>query len=743
MKRVAWQTPREVLSCLAACLLVAGWASSAPAATEKDVEKAIARIKHYLWAVQDPERGHWEIGPYAKGSHRGGTTALITSALLASGESFQQPRLRKAIDYLQRQSMRTSYSVSCRAHVWAQLPDEFNVRLRADVRHLMSMQSRAWFGYSDAGSGNLSTTHFGALGVWEGSKRGVAVSPLFWRQLERTHRKMQTEAGGFGYLPGRRPSASMTAAGLTMLLIAREEIDRNSRRPSPKLREAIQNSINWLDNFYIGPTNTGGNEAWLYYYLYALERISLACGIRHFNGRDWFDEGVEFILERQEPFSAGPQRAGSIEGNPVSTAFSLLFLSRGRVPVWATKIHVPGYETDNCPNDLHMLTRRISDLAERPFNWQRVDLELSLNVEDLNTPMVFLASNKAVELNSAQRDILKQYIERGGTLVASPDGASPVFSKSIVRLGQQIFPQYELQAAGPEHPLLSSLHQMSHITSQPVFCVNNGARDLIILADRDWSYQWQAQNAPPKTMASRLPINLWMLLTNGGDLPPRLHEGIEPRVPGDESDRLLLARARYAGNWCPEPQAWRHLSRQLFNAGGTQLVMEDVMLTELSDDLPVVHLTGVEPVDLAPSELEAIVNYARQGGTILIETVGGHGGFARHVMRQLEMHLEYAAIRIDSDHPLISGEGLEHGTDNRRVRYQRYAVIKMSLLPRPRLAAFHVGDRPAILISDEDLTLGALGARRWGVLGYQAESARGLMMNLLLWAQQRQKERFW
>ena len=84
--------------------------------------------------------------------------------------------------------------------------------------------------------------------------------------------------------------------------------------------------------------------------------------------------------------------------------------------------------------------------------------------------------------------------------------------------------------------------------------------------------------------------------------------------------------------------------------------------------------------------------------------------------------------------PVLDGadEGLAGGEDNRRVVYRTYSVIHVAPRTTSRLAAFVVNDRPAVIISYEDLSLAVLGVRHWGINGYNTESARRLVSNMLL-----------
>src|SRR4051794_23073623 len=86
-------------------ILVAAAAIAAPlarAASPADVDKAIQKAKAYLYSQQ--KNGTWEIVAdgelSSKGKHRGGLTAVVTYALVAAGDSPQDPRLVKAIEFV-------------------------------------------------------------------------------------------------------------------------------------------------------------------------------------------------------------------------------------------------------------------------------------------------------------------------------------------------------------------------------------------------------------------------------------------------------------------------------------------------------------------------------------------------------------------------------------------------------------------------------------------------------------------
>ena len=109
-------------------------------ATPAQVEAAIAKGKNFLYSAQRPE-GRWEPDPMRKGNKEdhehmqgqtfGGFTAIATYALLASGESPQDPRLVKAINFLKGADITGTYALGLRCQVWQHLPPSAETRALA------------------------------------------------------------------------------------------------------------------------------------------------------------------------------------------------------------------------------------------------------------------------------------------------------------------------------------------------------------------------------------------------------------------------------------------------------------------------------------------------------------------------------------------------------------------------------------------------------------------------------------
>jgi hypothetical protein len=714
--------------------------SHAPAAhaqpSDAQVGLSIQRLQRFLFDVQDAQTGGWHVEQYEQGRQVGGVTALVVTALLASGISAQHPDLARAIDYLDNVDMVGTYPVALRTHVWSQLPRDYHGRLVRDAQWLLRAASdESTYTYAPFQRGlnraDHSNTHYGMLGMWEAAKRGFSVRRDFWLHAQDYFLDAQNRDGGWGYAVGppaevSASTGSMTAAGLTVLLIVQQQAHRDRTMPHEPLAAGIERGLDWLDARFTGHVNHGVN-GWTYYYLYAIERVALASGIKMLNRRDWYELGAEYILRDQED-------NGSIDHSVVRSAFALMFLSRGRVPVWATKLSVPGQPWNNRPNDLCFLTDYLSDFREGELNWQALSINMPVELWH-DTPLLYLATDRRLVLEEDQMQRIKDYLDAGGTLLVNPDNGSAATQRMIRDWARRWYPDNPMRELPDDHPIFDALEPIPPNLRYRVFAVGNGVRDMIVMADRDWGFQWQSATTPGHTPPWKLAVNLWALVTDRGLLRPRLEHRFPTRASRMASGKITVARLRHDGNWLPEPAAWRVFAPVLLERTGIEATTRDIDIVELRDEAaPLAHLTGIDARRLTDDEIEAIDRYTWLGGTVLIETAGGQGDFARAIETQLAAHFNAAAVPIADEHPIVTGGNLDGGIDCSHVRYRRFAVARLLPGGENRLRAFHIDNRPTIIIANEDLTQGMMRVDQWGVVGYDSDSAQGLITNLAAWA---------
>jgi len=764
---------QRMLVTVLACMV----ATSATAVTDKEIQEAIKRIKTHMFETQEDD-GSWETGKgHGGGREIGGETSIITYALLASGESPQRPEIKKAIDYLAslplqpalgkdkpekdaqgNPMMRGVYSIGLRCHVWSQLPGsmiglegegDWDSLLGYDVRWLDDARYRetAMWDYSSArgdrnGRSDHSISQYGLLGIWEGAKRGLHLSGGFWETSYKSWLDGQNKDGGWAYMGrgGNKKKAhhtksygSMTAAGLTAAYVIQQELFRERMTPEPKIDKAIEDGIAWFQKNFDGADNPGRGGSHRLYYLYGVERVALAGGYRYFNGQDWYTAGASYIVKNRG-------RGGGNRTANHDDAFALLFLVRGRVPIWCNKLAIDGANWKNRPNDIYFLNDYLSDFREGELNWQVINLKRPVK-DLLSAPLLYLSGSGSVDFSDEQVAKIKTYLDEGGLLWCNPDTGSAAFKGSIEGLCRRMYPNLNLRRLPDAHPLFSALHNIPRGSRQGIMGLSNGARDLVYVAGQDYGYEWQSDRSQSGA-AWQIAANLFTLGTDRGNLPSRMDPRWEKQT-GTASATVNVGRAQYnSENWLPEAGWHMPLNRRLANTAGVKIdvtpgVGEDGAL-KLADignfEGKLATIQGVNEVELKPEEIEAIQQYVARGGTVLVETVGGRGRFAISIEEQLAKVLGTRAAPLGGDDAIISGAGLEGGQDARTVDYRRFAVLTMNVRHRPRVAAFYINSRPSIIVSQEDLTLGVIGVNQWGIIGYTPESARRLMNNIVLYA---------
>jgi hypothetical protein len=127
---------------------------------------------------------------------------------------------------------------------------------------------------------------------------------------------------------GGAPYASMTAGAVGALCIYDYMLGKDWKK-----NKAVLDGLAWLDKNWsvtqnVGPSETskGAPNAWLYYYLYALERTGMLYDTSLIGNHDWYLEGARILLNEQKP--DGSWDASHFKKPTWDTCFSILFLKR-------------------------------------------------------------------------------------------------------------------------------------------------------------------------------------------------------------------------------------------------------------------------------------------------------------------------------------------------------------------------------------------------------------------------------
>lgn len=232
-----------------------------------------------------------------------------------------------------------------------------------------------WWGYTTGGTdgrgpitgANLSTTQFGALGLWSAGRLGMAASPDVWRRHLLSLFAEQRADGSWPYAPGHSVAVSGyvngTFMGFANLLLAEEALAAEiAGNPGLAHRVAAARARGRAALDRDGPALLDAVASrrpvrWTSYSLFALEKACVFADAEEVGGRRWYVEGAEYLLGQQRASGGwdhtsfrgrGPAR----EGNIVDTSFALLFLLRDAEsyrPVSPRPIESPGGETTPRP----------------------------------------------------------------------------------------------------------------------------------------------------------------------------------------------------------------------------------------------------------------------------------------------------------------------------------------------------------------------------------------------------------
>lgn len=360
---------RNVLLLLCLTVTSTVFAVEAPTAKLSDTaakkrSKAIQRGVEFLSRVQDEDGAFKrELGP--------AVTALATTAMLRSGIPEQDPRIAKALRYLEEfiqedggiyrpefayRNYETCVAIMCFVEVEAPRFAKHVERAQEFVKSIQWNPDLSDPAYGGAGYGkhkrpDLSNTTFlvealkaSGLDEDDPAMKRALVFISRTQNLESEHNTTphsnKVGDGGFYYTPaaggssqagvtenqGLRSYGSMTYAGLKSMIFA--GVDKNDRR--------VKAATEWISKNYDLSKNPGMNpkfDGLFYYYhtfgkaLHALgeDHITDAQGIEH----DWRAELIDELSKRQKDNGAWVNDSERwLEGNAeLVTAYALLSLS--------------------------------------------------------------------------------------------------------------------------------------------------------------------------------------------------------------------------------------------------------------------------------------------------------------------------------------------------------------------------------------------------------------------------------
>jgi Ca-activated chloride channel family protein len=330
------------------------------APTDQEIGQTIARGVRFLRSAQDGE-GSWSEP--SQGGHRLGQTALAGLALMENGvdpddESIQRARevvvslarnanqtydLALAILFLARQQKghhgasdvligELAGRLAAGGHdgIWT-----YNVPSQAPANDSTHRRSRRGGERQKgrrildvSGFGDRSNTQFALLGVWAAGRHGFDPDDSL-ESIDHHFRASQLNDGRWGYQPGMPGSEAMSCAGLLALAITAARPSLAEHQTARARGAALSKDPSFVAALHaVAADARRASRQSDIYYLWSLERVCVALGLRSLEDFDWYGHGARILLDRQDDDGGWPQNRW---GRLPNTCLALLFLRKANL----------------------------------------------------------------------------------------------------------------------------------------------------------------------------------------------------------------------------------------------------------------------------------------------------------------------------------------------------------------------------------------------------------------------------
>lgn len=747
-------------------------AQAAREVSAAEVRKSIDLAVEYLKGHQQAD-GTWPNKPV----YGGGLTPLCTLALLNAGCTIDDGAVARALKHLRKFEPYSTYTASLQTMVFCIAePDKDRHLIERNVRWLESKQHKTG---DSAGMWALpslltpdhtdnSMTHLAMLALYEAQRIGVYASDDTWRLAREFWIRTQNEDGSWGWGPDFPGSGSMTCAGIASLVnsaralgvadaqVIGERIDCCIPAHEDK---SLERAFAWLTKRFSVNRNPG-TRFWHSYYLYSLERAARITSRRFIGDHDWYREGAHMLVNIQ---SLSGEWASDLDEEEVadplvSTSFMLMFLSKGRWPVVLAEVkHGPGNDWRHHGNSLHNLVSRTETAWNEPLSYQTVDISAATVEDLLQSPVLYVTGRTAPQFGENEIAKLRQYIDRGGFLIAHPSCDGAEFDAGFRALVKKIFPtaEYPLQLLTSGHPVWRAEKKIDPRYAPEIWGVETGCRTAVLYCPRDLACSWELTTNRPMnnispTVRARLNsdlivgMNMLTYCTNrevGFKDPSYTVAGTaEPRE--FERGKIYMANVLHTGGCDVAPGALRRILQLARSGLDIDYAIEEHEVALTDPDLfkyQMLFMHGRKSFELTPAERQQLKLYLQRGGTLLADAVCSSTEFTDSFRREmLRISTNPVLTRLPADNEVFQGEF--GGFEISRVKY-RPAFQSQGDRPATKivegaahLEGLEINGRVAVFFSPLDLSCAIESRDSADCPGYVRDDAIRLVMNVLLYS---------
>lgn len=122
-----------------------------------------------------------------------------------------------------------------------------------------------------------------------------------------------------------------------------------------------------------------------------------------------------------------------------------------------------GVKSSQCFSDHFLITAEKESAISTSRRFHAVKLS---GEEVFNFPLVIMTGEGAFELTDRERENMRQFVERGGFLLASAGCSSRDWDRSFRREMATIFPDRPLQPIGMEHAIFNTVYEIKQLQAK-------------------------------------------------------------------------------------------------------------------------------------------------------------------------------------------------------------------------------------------------------------------------------------
>lgn len=507
-------------------------AQSADKPTNQDVQQAIRKGVEFLWTKQHDD-GSWGSITWQPVSHPLAVTSMATYALMETGVSPENDKLKKALALMEKASTAqtygptgdSTYTMGFRCQMWlaANLGTHGNYFrvMKRDIDLIVASTPNGDYDYLCSGRPEYagakrpdnSNSQYALYGVWAGKLNSVAIPKEYWRKVLAYWMGSQNVDGGWGYMnKDEKSRIMMTAAGLASLYVCFDSLygDRflEVGQGQPEIKRAMDNGLAYLNSDFVAslkdPFKFGVHGWSMYYHLFGIQRVGLAGKIKRFGGADWYQFGANILLRLQSDDGSWPAVDGI--SSEALTSYALMFLARGQRPLPMMQLNYGG-AWNNRPHAVSNLFFWVGKALERPCRAQVVKFE-DPEKDWGDSNILLITGHEDPKFTEEQICKLRMFVRNGGTILTIAEGNGDGFKIGVRRMYEQLFPWETLKPLPSDHP-------MNNIHARLSGCirfhgVEYSGRLLAIHTDYDLARDWQANQPGCKPDSFDAGLNIYL-----------------------------------------------------------------------------------------------------------------------------------------------------------------------------------------------------------------------------------------